>query len=105
MTKCSRSLTLFIEPSLVIQLKEDNQLLISFLVSNYRNEAYTSSNESPLSSVSSKIDDDPSFIPGRTTTYGTGIPFFALVLEQRKLVQRQAGWGFFNLILLFKANV
>lgn len=47
----------FIEPSLVIQLKEDNQLLISFLVSNYRNEAYTSSNESPLSSVSSKIAD------------------------------------------------
>lgn len=78
MTKCSRSLTLFIEPSLVIQLKEDNQLLISFLVSNYRNEAYTSSNESPLSSVSSKINDDPSFIPGRTTTYGTGISFFWL---------------------------
>lgn len=41
--------------------------------------------------VSCKIDDDPSFIPGRTTTYGTGISFFALVLEQRKPVQRQAG--------------
>ena len=26
--------------------------------------------------VSCKIDDDPSFIPGRTTTYGTGISFF-----------------------------
>ena len=95
MTKCSRSLTLFIEPSLVIQLKEDNQLLISFLVSNYRNEAYTSSNESPLSSVSSKIDDDPSFIPGRTTTYGTGISFFGLGFGAKETSSTASRMGIF----------
>nr|WP_294763572.1 hypothetical protein [Prevotella sp.] len=95
MTKCSRSLTLFIEPSLVIQLKEDNQLLISFLVSNYRNEAYTSSNESPLSSVSSKIADDPSFIPGRTTTYGTGIPFFGFGFGAKETSSTASRMGIF----------
>ena len=95
MTKCSRSLTLFIEPSLVIQLKEDNQLLISFLVSNYRNEAYTSSNESPLSSVSSKIDDDPSFIPGRTTIYGTGISFFGFGFGAKETSSTASRMGIF----------